>query len=178
MQWEGGGGSCALPPTAAHTPPAFPSVLQSGDHGPINSCEELDAPRAALCTLSPHPHAPLLAGDRMPFLTAIRSLGGLATYAARDTETTHSMIIANYGASQGYDGDDGSSWYDIHDNFFYDAAGFKVRSRPLRRVPVTLLNPLAPPLCCRWTMAGTIHRFTPTSLLPFMAKTALAQPHS
>lgn len=36
------------------------------------------------------------------------------------------MIIANYGASQGFDNDDGSSWYDTHDNFFYDASGFKM----------------------------------------------------
>jgi len=36
------------------------------------------------------------------------------------------MIIANYGASQGFDNDDGSSWYDTHNNFFYNAAGFKM----------------------------------------------------
>jgi hypothetical protein len=36
------------------------------------------------------------------------------------------MIIANYGASQSFDNDDGSSWYDTHDNFFYDADGFKM----------------------------------------------------
>lgn len=33
------------------------------------------------------------------------------------------------GASQGFDNDDGSSWYDTHDNFFYDAAGFKMDVR-------------------------------------------------
>ena len=106
---------------------------QSGDHGPINSW------------------------DRMPFLTDIATGGvGPATYAAALSETSHSMIIANYGASQGFDNDDGSSWcvpspllsqpariraapcsprlspslsflrYDTHDNFFYDADGFKM----------------------------------------------------
>lgn len=35
----------------------------------------------------------------------------------------HNMIIANYGASQGFDTDDGSSWYDIHDNFMFMADG-------------------------------------------------------
>jgi hypothetical protein len=39
----------------------------------------------------------------MPFKTRIRSLGGEASYSAADTETHHSMIIANYGASQGFD---------------------------------------------------------------------------
>jgi len=65
--------------------------------------------------------------DRMPFLTDIATGGvGPATYAAALSETSHSMIIANYGASQGFDNDDGSSWYDTHDNFFYDADGFKM----------------------------------------------------
>jgi len=62
----------------------------------------------------------------MPFLTNIKSGGHAASYAAALTETTHSMIIANYGASQSFDNDDGSSWYDTHDNFFYDASGFKM----------------------------------------------------
>ena len=88
----------------------------------------------------------------MPFLTNIKSGGNEASYSAALTETHHSMIIANYGASQGFDvslarnrpqhqraphplplnpkrrtppptkqNDDGSSWYDTHDNFFYDA---------------------------------------------------------
>ena len=35
------------------------------------------------------------------------------------------FIIANYGASQGFDTDDGSSWYDIHDNFFFEADAWK-----------------------------------------------------
>ena len=39
----------------------------------------------------------------MPFLTNIKSGGHEATYSAALTETSHSMIIANYGASQGFD---------------------------------------------------------------------------
>ena len=35
-------------------------------------------------------------------------------------------VIANYGASQGFDTDDGSSWYDIHDNFFFMADAWKM----------------------------------------------------
>lgn len=46
----------------------------------------------------------------MPFLTDILTGGvGPATYAAALSETSHSMIIANYGASQSFDNDDGSS---------------------------------------------------------------------
>ena len=36
------------------------------------------------------------------------------------------VVIANYGASQGFDTDDGSSWYDIHDNFFFMADAWKM----------------------------------------------------
>lgn len=80
----------------------FNTCRQSSDHGPINTW------------------------DRMPFLTTIRSGGSEASYALALSETSHSMLIANYGASQGEDNDDGSSWYNTHDNFFYDAAGFKM----------------------------------------------------
>lgn len=64
--------------------------------------------------------------DRLPFLTNVKSGGNAYSYEAALTETSHSMIIANYGASQGEDNDDGSSWNDVHDNFFYDASGFKM----------------------------------------------------
>jgi hypothetical protein len=39
---------------------------------------------------------------------------------------SNNFVIANYGASQGFDTDDGSSWYDIHDNFFFLADGWKM----------------------------------------------------
>jgi hypothetical protein len=38
----------------------------------------------------------------------------------------HNLIIANYGASQGFDTDDGSSWYNITNNFFFLADGWKM----------------------------------------------------
>ena len=41
--------------------------------------------------------------DRMPFFTNIRSGGQEYTYAPALTDTAHSMIIANYGASQAFD---------------------------------------------------------------------------
>ena len=48
--------------------------------------------------------------DRMPFLTNVRSGGNAYTYSPAETVTSHRMIIANYGASQGFDNDDGSSY--------------------------------------------------------------------
>ena len=39
----------------------------------------------------------------MPFLTNIATGGGEYTYRPAYTETSHSMIIANYGASQSFD---------------------------------------------------------------------------
>jgi hypothetical protein len=65
---------------------------QSGDHGPINSWE------------------------RQPFLT---DLTGEISFSPLYTTVRRNFIIANYGGSQGFDNDDGSSWYHIHDNFIY-----------------------------------------------------------
>ena len=42
------------------------------------------------------------------------------------TSVDKNFIIANYGSSQGFDTDDGSSWYWIHDNFFFDADATKM----------------------------------------------------
>merc|ERR1711935_1045975 len=38
----------------------------------------------------------------------------------------YNYIIANYNAAQGVDNDDGSSWFHIHHNLFYQAQGFKM----------------------------------------------------
>ena len=38
----------------------------------------------------------------------------------------NNFIIANYNAAQGVDNDDGSSWFHIHHNLFYQAEGFKM----------------------------------------------------
>ena len=77
----------------------FNTCRESGDHGPINSW------------------------DRMPFL---HKLGGTPTFDSLPTVTKRNLIFANYGGSQAFDNDDGSSWYHTHDNVFYSADGFKM----------------------------------------------------
>ena len=77
----------------------FNACRESGDHGPINSW------------------------DRMPFLT---DTTGTPSFSPLPTHTVGNLILANYGASQGFDNDDGSSWYYTHDNVFYSADGFKM----------------------------------------------------
>lgn len=59
--------------------------------------------------LNHHTAGPINSWDRMPFLTRIASGGGAASYSLAPTDTAHNAIIANYGASQGFDNDDGSS---------------------------------------------------------------------
>ena len=39
---------------------------------------------------------------------------GTPSYEAQMNSVNNNFIIANYGASQGFDTDDGSSWYAIH----------------------------------------------------------------
>lgn len=66
----------------------------SGDHGPINSW------------------------DRQLFWTDVRDPlkpGWNPAYS----DIALNVILANYGGSQGFDNDDGSSWYDIHHNVIY-----------------------------------------------------------
>ena len=62
----------------------------------------------------------------MPFMHNIATNGGQASYAPALSETVGMFIIANYGSSQGYDNDDGSNHDWSHDNFFYQADGFKM----------------------------------------------------
>jgi hypothetical protein len=59
----------------------------------------------------------------MPFLTETT---GSPSFTPLPTHTQHNIILANYGASEGFDNDDGSSWYYTHDNVFYQADGFKM----------------------------------------------------
>ena len=68
---------------------------QSGDHGPINSW------------------------DRQLFWTDIRDGSSKPGWNPAYTEVDRNVIIANYGGSQGFDNDDGSSWYNIHHNVIY-----------------------------------------------------------
>lgn len=60
----------------------------------------------------------------MPFLTKVAH--GYPSYDSALTVTKNNLIMANYGGSQAFDNDDGSSFYDTHDNFFYAADGFKM----------------------------------------------------
>ena len=62
----------------------------------------------------------------MPFLSRIASGGGAASYSPALTETSGVFAIANYGAAQGEDNDDGSSDMHIRNNFFYQADGLKM----------------------------------------------------
>ena len=62
---------------------------------------------------------------RMPFLSSISSVPG-ASYYPQLSETSGVFGIGNYGASQVYDNDDGSSFDHTHDNYFTLSDGFKV----------------------------------------------------
>lgn len=73
---------------------------ESGDHGAMNSW------------------------DRTAYISDVKY--GTPSYTAQMNGVYENFIIANYGASQGFDTDDGSSWYDIHDNFFFMADAWKM----------------------------------------------------
>ena len=73
----------------------FNQCRQSGDHGPINSW------------------------DRQLFWTDVRDGAGKPGWNPAFSDITQNVIIANYGGSQGFDNDDGSSWYNIHHNVIY-----------------------------------------------------------
>ena len=78
----------------------FNQCRESGEHGPINSW------------------------DRTAYLSDV--LHGEPSYEAAINHVTNNMIIANYGSSQGFDTDDGSSWYNISQNFFFMADAWKM----------------------------------------------------
>ena len=80
----------------------FNTCRESGDHGPSNTW------------------------DRQPFLTTLRYGTDTPSFDPIPRIIRHNLIFANYGASQGVDNDDGSSWYHIYRNVFYDAKGFKM----------------------------------------------------
>eukprot|EP00698_Gefionella_okellyi_P023671 TRINITY_DN8153_c0_g1_i1.p1 TRINITY_DN8153_c0_g1~~TRINITY_DN8153_c0_g1_i1.p1 ORF type:complete len:532 (+),score=110.27 TRINITY_DN8153_c0_g1_i1:508-2103(+) len=72
----------------------FNSCRESGDHGPFNSW------------------------DRQPFLTTVGD-GHKRSLVPAYNEIQNNFMVANYGADGGcIDNDDGSSYYNIHDNFF------------------------------------------------------------
>jgi len=71
----------------------FNTCRESSDHGPFNSW------------------------DRQPFLTDVAT--GTPSLVPSYNEIHHNFFVANYGANGGcVDNDDGSSWYNLHDNFF------------------------------------------------------------
>lgn len=80
----------------------FNTCRESGDHGPINSW------------------------DRQPFLTNLRYGGAQSSFDPLPRLIRRNFIFANYGASQGVDNDDGSSFFHINHNLFYMADGFKM----------------------------------------------------
>ena len=51
---------------------------------------------------------------------------GEPSYTAAVSHVTNNFVIANYGSSQGFDTDDGSSFYNISDNFFFMADAWKM----------------------------------------------------
>ena len=66
-------------------------------------------PRASLLTSLPVVPS-RSAWDRQPYLTDVKHPGAPPTYNAALTTIRNNFVIANYGASQGVDNDDGSSW--------------------------------------------------------------------
>ena len=61
--------------------------------------------------------------DRESFLTDV---SGKPSFDPLPTKIRNNFMIANYGASQAIDNDDGSSWYHTTNNLFYSADGFKM----------------------------------------------------
>jgi hypothetical protein len=57
----------------------------------------------------------------MPFLNAFTG-----SFSPLPTVVRQNFVFANYGASQGIDNDDGSAFYEITNNVFYNADGFKM----------------------------------------------------
>eukprot|EP00937_MAST-01D_sp_MAST-1D-sp2_P004825 g4825.t1 len=75
-------------------------VRESGDHGPFNSW------------------------DRVPYITNIRT--GKPSIIPEFREVTQNFIVSTYSSQEAIDTDDGSAYYNTHDNFFvYAANGLK-----------------------------------------------------
>merc|ERR1711998_737510 len=78
----------------------FSTCRESGDHGPFNSW------------------------DRQPFLTTIRDGTPSMTPATRKIH--HNFFVDNYSPQENVDNDDGSAYYNTHDNFLvYGSRGMK-----------------------------------------------------
>jgi hypothetical protein len=81
--------------------------------------------------------------DRQPFLTDVAT--GEPSYTAAMSHVTNNFVIANYGSSQGFDTDDGSSYYNISDNFFFMADAWKMDYVSSESRTRNLLTPRAQP---------------------------------
>ena len=68
---------------------------------------------------------PINSWDREPFMTDLWNDGEKSFVPVR-RRISFNLITANYGAAEGVDNDDGSSWYHVFRNVFYDAEGFKM----------------------------------------------------
>ena len=79
---------------------------ESGDHGPINSW------------------------DRLPFLTTLKwGPDHPPSFEALQNQIYGNFVSADYGGSQAFDNDDGSSYYATHDNVWYSSDGVKMDYR-------------------------------------------------
>ena len=123
----------------------FNQCRESGDHGPINSWDRnafisdvYDGTPSYTAKTNSVAKNFIIAnyGASRPWKQA--SLGATraplvcppvpsvrAHTRTRTLTRTHARDLYP-GASQGFDTDDGSSWYDIHDNFFFMADGWKM----------------------------------------------------
>jgi hypothetical protein len=115
---------------------------ESGDHGPINSWDRMpflhelrsdvadpteDATEVDLATAAAaHAAAAAPGTDHSMAATRMAATTSSPSFDALPNTIEKNLIVGNFGASQGVDNDDGSSWYDIHDNVFYWAEGFKM----------------------------------------------------
>jgi len=78
----------------------FSTCRESGDHGPFNSW------------------------DRQPFLTTVKD--GTPSMFMASREIHHNFLIDNYSPQENVDNDDGSCFYQTHDNFMvYGGQGMK-----------------------------------------------------
>jgi hypothetical protein len=115
----------------------FNTCRESGDHGAINSW------------------------DRQPFLW---DTSGRYAFDTPPTRIHRNLILANYGASQGVDSDDGSSFYHVQDNVFWgDGAKMDYGGHDsLFTHNLILVRPYDGQNCYNmWTFKpGHAHRFT------------------
>jgi hypothetical protein len=71
------------------------AVRESGDHGPWNSW------------------------DRIPYITDLRYANGTGSVLPLWREIHHNFILGTYNSQENIDNDDGSTYYDTHDNVSY-----------------------------------------------------------